>query len=129
MTTIVRGPRPPELEQLLERRRRAGADRCDEGWAGRYVVAPDPHSNHGEVMAELRTLLKPVARELGLQAAQTFNLGEPDDYRIPDGGLLPGPPGVWHDPALLVSSCSRRRTWRSRSSTSTPPTGCASCSS
>ena len=43
MTTIVRGPRPPELEQLLERRRRSGADRLDEVWEGRYVVAPDPH--------------------------------------------------------------------------------------
>lgn len=49
MTTIVRGPRPPELEQLLERRRRSGADRLDEVWEGRYVVAPDPHSNHGAV--------------------------------------------------------------------------------
>ena len=43
MTTIVRGPRPPELEQLLERRRLSGADRYDEVWEGRYVVAPDPH--------------------------------------------------------------------------------------
>ena len=102
MTTIVRGPRPPELEQLLERRRRSGADRFDEVWEGRYVVAPDPHSAHGEVAGELYGLLKPVARRLGLRAALTFNLGVPEDFRIPDAGLLSGPPGVWHGTALLV---------------------------
>ena len=102
MTTIVLGPRPPELEQLLERRRRAGADRFDEVWEGRYVVAPDPHSNHGAVMGELYRLLKVTGSRLGLRAALTFNLGGPDDYRIPDAGLIPGPAGVWHDTAVLV---------------------------
>ena len=102
MTTVFRGVRPPELEAYLERRRLSGADRFDEMWEGRYVVAPDPHSDHGEVAAELRALLKPVARRLGLRAMQTFNLGEPDDYRIPDAGLVPGPAGVWHDSAVLV---------------------------
>ena len=102
MTTIIRGPRPPELEQLLERRRRSGADRLDEVWEGRYVVAPDPHSNHGEVASELRALLKPLARKAGLRAVSTFNLGGPDDYRIPDAGLISGPAGIWHDTAVLV---------------------------
>jgi Uma2 family endonuclease len=102
MTTIVRGPRPPELEQLLERRRRSGADRLDEVWEGRYVVAPDPHSSHGAVQVEVAALLRTAAHGLGARAVMTFNLGEPDDYRIPDAGLLPGPMGVWHDTALLV---------------------------
>ncbi|MCW2605328.1 MAG: hypothetical protein JWO60_21 [Frankiales bacterium] len=102
MTTIVRGPRPPELEQLLARRRLSGADRYDEVWEGRYVVAPDPHSAHSAVQVELAGLLKTVARRLGVRAVLTFNLGHPDDYRIPDAGLLPGPHGVWHDTALLV---------------------------
>jgi Uma2 family endonuclease len=102
MTTIVRGPRPPELEQYLERRRRAGADRFDEVWEGRYVVAPDPHSNHSAVQLELAPLLKAAARRLGLRAVLTFNLGGPGDFRIPDAGLLPGPAGVWHDTAVLV---------------------------
>jgi Uma2 family endonuclease len=53
-------------------------------------------------MAELRALLKPVASRLGLRPALTFNLGQPGDYRIPDAGLLPGPPGVWHETAELV---------------------------
>jgi Uma2 family endonuclease len=102
MTTIVRGPRPPELEEYLERRRRSGADRLDEVWEGRYVVAPDPHSNHGEVQGQLHAVLRPIARRLGLRAVLTFNLGHPDDYRIPDAGLVPGPPGVWHETAVLV---------------------------
>lgn len=102
MTTIIRGPRPPELEQFLERRRLSGADRFDEVWEGRYVVAPDPHSAHGAVQGELAALLKPVAQRLGLRTALTFNLGRPGDFRIPDAGLIPGPHGVWHDTALLV---------------------------
>lgn len=102
MTTIVRGPRPPELEQYLERRRRAGADRFDEVWEGRYVVAPDPHSNHSVVQGEVFAVLKAPARRLGVRVVLTFNLGQPGDFRIPDAGLLPGPAGVWHDTALLV---------------------------
>lgn len=102
MTTIVRGPRPPELEQWLERRRRSGADRFDEVWEGRYVVAPDPDSHHGAVQGDVYALLKPIAPRLGLRATLTFNLGGPDDYRIPDAGLIPGPHGVWHDTAVLV---------------------------
>ena len=102
MTTIVRGPRPPELEQLLERRRRSGADRFDEVWEGRYVVAPDLHSAHGAIQGHLFALLEPAARRLGLRAALTFNLGRPGDVRKPDGGLLSGTHGVWHDTAVLV---------------------------
>lgn len=102
MTTIVRGPRPPELEQWLERRRRSGADRFDEVWEGRYVVAPDPDSHHSAVQVELAPLLRSAGRRQGLRAVLTFNLGGPDDYRIPDAGLIPGPHGVWHDTAELV---------------------------
>ena len=102
MTTIVRGPRPPELEQWLEHRRRSGADRLDEVWDGRYVVAPDPHYNHGAVQLELAPLLKGPATRRGLLPVLTFNLGGPGDYRIPDAGLIPGPTGIWHDTAVLV---------------------------
>ncbi len=65
-------------------------------------MAPDPHSNHGAVQGDVYALLKPVAHRLGVRAAQTFNLGGPNDYRIPDAGLIPGPAGVWHDTAVLV---------------------------
>lgn len=43
-----------------------------------------------------------MARRRGLQATTTFHLGRPEDFRIPDAGLVPGPVGVWHDTALLV---------------------------
>ena len=102
MTTIVRGPRPPELQAWLDKRRRLGLDGRDEVWEGRYVVAPEPHGNHGDVQLELGPVLKRAARRLGLRKAATFNLGGPDDFRIPDAGLLPGPLGVWHDSAVLV---------------------------
>ncbi len=102
MTTIVRGPCPPELEAWLKRRRRLGQDRRDEVWEGRHVVAPDPHSNHGDVQITLGVLLKRAAARLGLQATITFNLGRPDNFRVPDGGLIPWPAGTWHDTAVLV---------------------------
>ncbi|MEO6206069.1 MAG: Uma2 family endonuclease [Mycobacteriales bacterium] len=102
VTTIIRGTSPPELQAWLDRRRRLGQDRRDEVWEGRYVVAPDPDSRHGELQAELAALLKPVARRLGLRRTTTFNLGTSNDFRIPDAGLLPGPLGVWHDTAVVV---------------------------
>jgi len=102
VTTIIRGPRPPEVEAWLERRRSAGLDRFDEVWEGRYVAAPDAHVNHGRTQLGLAQLLLSSARRLGVQAAGTFNLGRPDDYRIPDAGLVPRPGEVWHDTALLV---------------------------
>lgn len=103
MTTIVRGPLPPELEAWLDRRRRLGQDRRDEVWEGRYVVAPDPHSNHGEVQVELAVLLRAAGRRLQLQPTMTFNLGRPGDFRVPDAGLIPTPAGTWHDTAVLVA--------------------------
>lgn len=102
MTTIIRGPRPREVEAWLERRRRLGLDRFDEVWEGRYVVPPDPHLNHGRTQLGVAALLLSAARRLGLHAAGTFNLGGPADYRVPDAGLIPVPPAVWHDRATLV---------------------------
>lgn len=44
MPTLVLGSPPPELEALMERRRRAGADRFDEvreGHSGLLELGPD----------------------------------------------------------------------------------------
>lgn len=49
-----------------------------------------------------------MARRGWLQATTTFNLGRPDDVRIPDPGLVPGPVGVWHDTAPLVVDWQQR---------------------
>lgn len=102
MKTIIRGPRPPEVEAWLERRRRAGLDRFDEVWEGRYVVAPDPHLNHGRTQLGIAALLLSAAQRLGLHAAGTFTLGEPEDYRVSDAGLTAAAPAVWHATAHLV---------------------------
>src|SRR5674536_302451 len=40
MATVVFGPRPPELETWLGRRRELGQDRYDEVWGGDYHVGP-----------------------------------------------------------------------------------------
>ncbi len=94
---------------------------------GRYVVAPDPHSNHGDVQLTLGLVLKRAAQRLGLQATTSFNLGRPDDFRVPDDGLIPWPAGVWHDTAVLVAEILSPMMRPSPSSTSTVGTASPSC--
>jgi Uma2 family endonuclease len=105
LATLVLGTAPPELEALLERRRRAGADRLDEVWKGVYHVIPAPGFEHARVAQQLGELLGPAARAAGLlPAMHEFNLGDSDqDFRVPDGGLFrPGAAGVWLATAALV---------------------------
>ena len=103
MRTLVLDPPPGEFEQLLERRRRTGADRRDEVWEGVLHMAPAPHSRHSRLQWQLALLLDGPARAAGLEPTSEFNLGEPDDYRIPDGGLhRPTPDGLYLPTAALV---------------------------
>jgi Uma2 family endonuclease len=89
MATLVRDPQPAEFEALLERRRRLGQDLLDEVWEGVYHVSPAPHSRHANVQQQLAVLLDALARKAGLlPRVGIFNLGGPEDYRVPDGGLL-----------------------------------------
>lgn len=53
MTTVVLGTPPPELEALLERRRRAGVDRLDEVWQGVLHVVPGPSLEHARISTQL----------------------------------------------------------------------------
>ncbi len=87
MKTVVLGPLPAELEALIARRRKLGLDRYDEIWAGDYHMAPAAHFWHGRVDSELARVLAPHARRVGLLGTTTFNLGSPDNIRVPDGGL------------------------------------------
>jgi hypothetical protein len=57
MPTLVLDPAPAEFEQLLERRRRTGADRRDEVWEGVLRMAPGPHSRHSRLQWQLALLL------------------------------------------------------------------------
>jgi len=105
MATLVLGSPPPELEALLERRRRAGADRLDEVWDGVHHMVPGPSFEHARISQQLAELLGPPARAAGLLAAMSeFNVGESEhDFRVPDGGLhRPGAAGVWLATAALV---------------------------
>ena len=49
MPTLVRDPQPPELEALLERRRRLGQDLFDEVWEGVLHMNPAPSGRHGDL--------------------------------------------------------------------------------
>lgn len=86
MTTVVLGERPSELESFLERRRALGHDLFDEVWKGSYHAAPAPSFSHGRVEAELAALLRPAAQRADLVMTGPFNLGTPDDHRVPDQG-------------------------------------------
>jgi Uma2 family endonuclease len=102
--TVVVGERPRELAEWIERRRRLGQDAFDELWNGEYDAVPGPSSaERARVRYELTALLRPMGRRAGLVGTVPFNLGDPDDYRVPDGGLHRGhPTEVYLPTAALV---------------------------
>jgi Uma2 family endonuclease len=103
MKTVVLGPPPQELEALIERRKRLGIDTYDEVWEGSYHMAPAAHPSHGYVDRALAVLLAPYAQAAGLVGTGPFNLGQPDDYRVPDGGYHRALPStVWVPTAAVV---------------------------
>jgi len=103
MRTLLPDPPPADFEQLLERRRRWGADTHDEVWKGVLHMTPAAHLRHGKIQAQLLRLLGPPADAAGLEIIGEFNLGEPEDYRVPDGGLTrAGPDELWNATAALV---------------------------
>ncbi len=104
MRTLVSDPPPPEFEELLERRRRWGADRRDEVWEGVLHMNPAPDLSHGGLVMRLGAALLPGAEAAGLLVSDQFNLGEGlSDYRIPDVGLHRERSGAWLDTAALAA--------------------------
>lgn len=102
---VVLDSATPGLEELKERRRRAGLDRLDEVWKGVLHMVPAPSYEHAVVSQQLAVLLDGPARAAGLVPAMAeFNLGLSDhDFRVPDGGLhRPGASGTWLPTAALV---------------------------
>ena len=88
VATLVRDPAPVEFERLRERRRRLGQGVLDEVWEGVHHMNPAPAGRHADIAQQLAELLGSPARKAGLvPMLSIFNLGEPDDYRVPDGGL------------------------------------------
>jgi Uma2 family endonuclease len=101
--TVVLGPLPAQFAELIEHRRASGADLYDEVWQGEYHMAPAPPSAHGRVYAAVAAVLHGLARPAGLFDSGPFNLGEPDDYRVPDHGVFRDEPrGTWIPTAAVV---------------------------
>lgn len=101
--TVVLGPRPAELEELIARRRALGIDLFDEIWEGSYHLAPVPSAAHAFLDNVLAVLLHPYAQAAGLTGTGPFNLGQPDDYRVPDRGYHRREPrGTWVPSAAVI---------------------------
>ena len=87
MRTLVLDPPPPALQELIEQRRRTGADRHDEVWEGVYHMIPGPNIGHALIAAQLAVLLDAPARANRLLVSTEFNLGANNNYRVPDLGV------------------------------------------
>ena len=102
MRSVVLGPPSAESEALIARRRALGLDTHDEVWEGEYHVAPAAHPYHGYLCQEVASLLRPLGRAVGLVVTAEFNLGDPPDYRVPDGGFHRSLPTVVFVPTAAV---------------------------
>src|SRR5690242_14530929 len=91
MTTVILGDHP-DVQMIIERRRALGQDGSDEVWEGVYYMTPHAHVHHGLLQIELGGSLKAFASPRGLRVSAEFNLGKPDDYRVPDLGVHRGSP-------------------------------------
>ncbi|MDQ6806271.1 MAG: hypothetical protein M3065_15220 [Actinomycetota bacterium] len=88
MRTLILDQASAGLDELLERRRRAGADRHDEVWEGAYHLVPALSGAHSNIEWQLARLLGPLAERAGLTSTGQINLGvSEDDFRVPDGAL------------------------------------------
>lgn len=108
MKLVVVGEPPVEITSFLARRRALGQDRSDEVWEGEYHVVPAPHPWHSYIDRTLAELLGPPARAAGLVGLSEFNLGEKDNFRVPDAGYVLGVPNQVYVPtaALVVEILS-----------------------
>lgn len=102
MRTVVVGDLPAPVTQWLEQRRALGQDLFDEVWEGDYHVAPAQHRRHGDVDDQLAALLRPIARQRGLWPSGPLNIGDPDDYRVPDRAYLRGRDAAAFEPTAAV---------------------------
>jgi Uma2 family endonuclease len=101
--TVVLGPRPAELDAVIARRRALGHDGYDEVWEGDYHMAPMAHQWHGHVQFQLAAAIQPLASRAGLVSIGPFNLGAPDDFRVPDAGIhRTTPDSVFLPSAMIV---------------------------
>lgn len=103
MKTVILDPLPVEVQQLIQRRQALGLDRFDEIWEGNYHMTPGPSAAHAYLDRRLGIVLEPHAQAAGLVGTTAFNLGQPDDFRVPGGGYHRGvPSGTWVATAAVV---------------------------
>lgn len=105
MRTLILEPSSAGLDEVLERRRRAGLDRLDEVWEGVLHMVSAPRGEHADITQQLAVIFDAPARAAGLVPTMgEFNLGASEhDYRVPDGGLhRERPSGAWFETAALV---------------------------
>jgi Putative restriction endonuclease len=101
--TLLPDVPPAEIEAVLERRRRTGADRFDEVWEGVLHMVPGPGDRHALIEGQVPRLLGPAADRAGLLLSGQFNIGRAEDYRVPDWGLhRTGGWGTYAPTAALV---------------------------
>jgi Uma2 family endonuclease len=101
--TLILDPPPAQLAELLHRRRITGADRHDEVWQGVHHMVPAPGAAHSLIAQQLAILLDSPARAVGLTVSVDFNLGDAEDYRVPDLGVHRGRPrGTWIATAAIA---------------------------
>ena len=92
-----------QVEAWLARRRQLGLDGRDEVWEGVYHVVPHEHGRNGVVAMALSDLVNGPARAAGLTPGGSFNLGGPEDFRVPDLGFhRGGAPALYYSSAALV---------------------------
>lgn len=100
--TVVLGEPPADLVKLIERRHELGLDLYDEVWEGEYHMAPAPTHRHADLDQQLAEILGPLARRCGLRGSGIFNLGDKNDFRVPDRGLHRAIGGAWLPTAAMV---------------------------
>jgi Uma2 family endonuclease len=94
-----------ELVPDEERTRRAvlGLDLYDEVWDGVYRMSPAPHWKHGNLQHQFVQAVGERASVEGLIGTGPFNLGTPDNYRVPDWGWHRATP---NDSAFLATAAA-----------------------
>ena len=103
MKTVILGDSPPAISSLIAQRKQLGQDTHDELWQGDYHMAPAARYEHGAAEAALIGLFRGPARLRHLKIGTAFNLGDLDDFRVPDLGVHRGSPGgVWLPTAAIV---------------------------
>lgn len=103
MRTVLLGELEPPVKDWLERRRALGQDRFDEVWEREYHVTPAPAGPHAYVDHQLAGILRPRAVSAGLWGTTAINVGESQNFRVPDQAYLRERPSlVFHATAAIV---------------------------